>query len=97
MELAYRAARHGLLVGDEREALLTSVKRAASFAGAMRTNLIVMLDSLGVAGVLDITSTRSLFEDQAGLIHSTSAIRYPVFVSGRNYTGHRPRPLDRRF
>ena len=42
MELAYRAARHGLLIGDEREAVLASVKRAASFAGAMRSNLIVM-------------------------------------------------------
>jgi hypothetical protein len=40
-----------------------------------------------------VSSTGSLFEDRADLLHSTSAIRYPVFVKG-NYTGHRPRPLD---
>jgi hypothetical protein len=40
------------------------------------------------------TSTQSLFDDRDDLLHTTSAIRYPVFVGDRNYTGHEPRPLD---
>src|SRR5438874_2018247 len=39
MELAYSAARHGLRAGEGRKAVLASVKRAASFAGSMRSNL----------------------------------------------------------
>ena len=93
MGVAYRTARHGLLEGQEREAILASVKRAASFAGSMRTNLVTMLDALGLPEEIG-TPTTSLFGDRDDLLHSTSAIRYPVFVDGRNYTGHRPRPLD---
>jgi hypothetical protein len=36
-----------------------------------------MLDALGVADLLGITSIGSLFEDRTGLLHTTSAIRYP--------------------
>jgi hypothetical protein len=95
MKVAYRTARQGLLEGQGHDAILASVKRAASFAGSMRTNLVTMLDALGLHEELG-TSTSSLFGERDDLLHSTSAIRYPVFVDGRNYTGHRPRPLDTR-
>jgi hypothetical protein len=52
-----------------------------------------MLDALGLPKALGI-STLSLFDEKYDLLHTTSAIRYPVFVDGANYTGHRPRPLD---
>ena len=93
MEIAYRTARQGLLEGHEREAILSSVKRAARFAGSMRVNLVTMLDDLGLPATLGV-SMSSLFDERDDLLHSTSAIRYPVFVDGRNYTGHQPRPLD---
>jgi hypothetical protein len=93
MEVAYRTARQGLLEARAREAILVSVKRTASFAGSMRSNLVTMLDALGLPEVLG-TTTRSLFDEQRGLLHTTSAIRYPVFTAGKNYTGHHPRPLD---
>jgi hypothetical protein len=93
MEIGYRTARQGLLDGSEDDEILASAKRAVSFAGSMRTNLVTMLDALGLPEVLG-ASTRSLFDERSDLLHTTSAIRYPVFVDGANYTGHRPRPLD---
>jgi hypothetical protein len=93
MEVAYSTARQELLEGHDREEILATVKRAASFAGSMRTNLITMLDALGLPEVLG-TSTRSLFHVRDDLVHSTSAIRYPVFIDSGNYTGHGPSPLD---
>jgi len=38
-----------------------------------------------------------LFESAAALVHTGSAIRYPVFVNGRNYTGHSPGMLRNPF
>jgi hypothetical protein len=54
MEVAYRTARQGLLEGHEREAILASVERAARFAGSMRTNLVTMLDDLGLPEALGV-------------------------------------------
>jgi hypothetical protein len=58
MEIAYRTARQELLEGHAREAILASVKRAASFAGSMRTNLVTMLDDLGLPEVLGAQRVR---------------------------------------
>lgn len=68
------------------------IKRRAAFAGAMRANLVAMLDELGVQAMLGIASTSDLFSDHANLLHSTSALRYPVFKNGENYTGYSPEP-----
>ena len=65
-----------------------------AFKGPMRTNLINMLDKIGVADRLEITSTARLFDDASHLLHSTSALRYPVFNRGQNYTGSNP-PIHR--
>jgi hypothetical protein len=69
-------------------------KQRASFAGSMRKHLTAMLDGLGLPSLLGIASSESLFSEDRGLLHTSSAIRYPVFVQGRNYTGHSPRILD---
>ena len=90
MEIAYREFRQALLEGETPSGAMRRVKQQASFAGSMRVNLLSMLDRLGVPSKLGITSTRALYEDRADLVHSTSALRYPVFVDGKNYTGHRP-------
>lgn len=73
---------------------LEAVKREASFAGSMRNNMVSMLDALDVQGALGIASASELFGPSAYLAHTTSAVRYPVFASGRNYTGHGP-AIDR--
>ncbi|BBE74929.1 hypothetical protein OHA_3_00017 (plasmid) [Pleomorphomonas sp. SM30] len=53
----------------------------------MRTNLVSMLDSIGIADVLGVRTTRALWTDQSNLAHFTSALRYPVFLNGENYSG----------
>jgi hypothetical protein len=52
-----------------------------------------MLDGIGLAAALGIDTTASLFGDNSHLLHSTSAVRYPAFYAGRNYTGHTPKML----
>jgi hypothetical protein len=53
----------------------------------MRSTLITMLDGIGLQDRLGIGSTGSLFDVDAALLHSTSALLYPVFHRGRNYGG----------
>jgi hypothetical protein len=94
MEIAYRNARQDLLDGLATSEVCRRAKKQASFAGSMRKNITAMLDDLGLPSLLGIPSSASLFSEHRGLLHTSSAIRYPVFVHGRNYTGHSPRMLD---
>lgn len=91
MEIAIREARQGLVRQLPPESILERAKFAASFAGAMRTNLITMLDELDLNKIMGIDSTETLFNMQKHLLHPTSVLRYPVFVSGENYAGHMPK------
>lgn len=90
MRLAYEAARDGLKQGLAHKEILDRVGQTASFAGQMRTNLNRMLDDLGLPGLLGIDHSEQLFADRADLLHSTSALRNPVFVRANNYTGSAP-------
>ncbi len=96
MLLAFDAARQALVRGMSAEAVLEAAKRAASFAGSMRSNLAGMLDGIGLHTALGLTSTARLFEDDGWpLLHPTSAVRYPVFKrdrhgSPKNYSGTAP-------
>jgi hypothetical protein len=62
----------------------------------MRRDLARWLDEVGVAAVLGLRSCSELFGDfYRSLLHTTSAVRYPVFVrsrdgSLRNYSGSSP-------
>ena len=53
----------------------------------MRTNLVGMLDRIGIADRLGLATSAELFEDAANQLHSTSALRYPVLIDGENYHG----------
>jgi hypothetical protein len=77
------------LVGDE---VLRRACDVGSFAGSMRTNLVTMLDGLALPELLGITSVEQLFGQRSDLLHSTSALIYPVFIRGKNYSGS-PEPL----
>lgn len=90
MELALRVARRQLLRGSDEVQACREAKLAASFAGTMRLNLTRMLDDLGLPGFLGCRS-EDLFAEASHLLHSTSAVCFPVFVDGRNYTGSAPR------
>lgn len=94
MEIAIREARDCLIAGGDVADIDRRAKIAASFAGTMRANLVRMLDRIGIPALLGIGGSEALFGEKRELIHTTSAIRYPVFVDGRNYTGHGPAILQ---
>jgi len=73
------------------EQMLEKAKKAASFSGTMRKNLIDMLDQCGIPQILHAESSASLFEEHRHVIHTTSVIKYPVFFKNKNYTGHQPK------
>ncbi|WP_027873413.1 hypothetical protein [Spongiibacter marinus] len=80
---AQKALREGATVAQA----AYRAKHSASFAGPMRRNLVSLLDSIDVHGLLGIESTEQLFTDRTDLVHYTSALRYPVFKNGKNYSG----------
>jgi hypothetical protein len=79
--------RRQLLMGNSHEEALMSAKTFASFWGPMRANLIALLDYVGVADLVGCSSS-STFWAAGGAAHFTSALRYPVFVAGKNYAGN---------
>jgi hypothetical protein len=90
-QIAMSAAKRCISNGRTYAESLSEAEMQCAFAGSMRSNMCRMLDELGVATGLRIRSTAALFEEEhRSLCKSTSAIRYPVFVRGENFTGHSP-------
>lgn len=87
MRNAFREARRLLLSGQSPDVALEGAKVFASFSGPMRVNLVELLDFVGVPQLIGIPTTASLWNGNAGIVHFTSALRYPVFVDGENYSG----------
>ena len=79
-------ARRQLLAGADHATVLEKAKVFASFSGAMRTNLIAMLDRIGLHRWAGLGSIAELWTSRSDLAHFTSALRYPVFVNGKNYS-----------
>ena len=86
-EKALFVFRSALSEGVAMEQALRRAKLAASFGGAMRTNLVNMLDHIGLNDHLHVQSCEQLFTTECEQVHFTSALRYPVFVCGKNYNG----------
>lgn len=84
---ALNEARRQLQAGASVDEARRKAKEAASFSGPMRKNLISMLDHIGIPELLGINSCARLFDTHTHLVHYTSALRYPVFVKGENYSG----------
>jgi hypothetical protein len=61
--------------------------RGAAFSG-MRDQIVEWLDDLGIQERLGIPSCSSLFKEESELLAVTSAVRYAVFVHGKNYNGY---------
>jgi hypothetical protein len=78
-------------IGRYGKVLAVICQEHGSFAGPMPTNLICMLDGIGLAGALEIDKCRSLFEERSDLVATTSAICHPIFVDGENYGGSSPK------
>lgn len=85
---AFEAARGALRSGCSLREALRIAKLTGSFSGGvMRNNLVSMLDHIGVARLFGVQSTSALFRAESEFVHFTSALRYPVFVGGKNYNG----------
>ncbi len=87
---AYQTAKNGLEMHHTDEEICFQCKIESRFAGAMRKNLIAMLDELGLQKHLKLTSSADLFHSGNDLLHTTSLIKYPCFYKGKNYSGHVP-------
>jgi hypothetical protein len=90
MELAYNYVLHHMDKEDE-EQVQCHAKYYASFGGAMRKNLIEMLDGIELHKHLGIDSCEQLFNVESSLLHTSSVLRYPVFINGENYGGSQPK------
>lgn len=86
MEAALLAANRALASGATHAEALARAKVHASFVGPMRLNLVKMMDAVGINGWLGIETTASLWGKDSDRAHFTSAIRYPTFVNGENYS-----------
>lgn len=93
-EIAYRTAKHMLDKGRDIDSVYKKCKYEARFAGSMRTNLIQMLDELDMGEVWKLDTCKKIFDEECALLHTTSLIRYPVFVNGKNYSGSSPKILE---
>jgi hypothetical protein len=94
MERAFWAAKKGQADGLNGERLFSYINSTGSFSGPMRTNLVEMLDGIGISRCLGIGSCSDLFSESNHLVHFTSAISAPIFKGGKNYAGVNPRLLE---
>jgi hypothetical protein len=91
---ALQAAQSCLRRGSSNEEALCRAATTGSFSGPMRRNLVAMLDGIGLADAVGVDTTARLFDADHRLAAFCSAIDYPVFAMGRNYSGASP-PLER--
>jgi hypothetical protein len=88
---AIRTAHRQLVAGElDDEEVLRCAKYTGAFSGAIRPNLVALLDHVGLQRWLGIASCATLFGEHAHLMHVTAALRHPVFKDGVNYNGAAP-------
>lgn len=84
---ALRECRRQLQAGASADAALKAAKQTGAFSGAMRPNLIALMDAIGLNRWLGLGSCETLFGLSSDRVHTTSVLRNPVFVNGENYNG----------
>jgi hypothetical protein len=84
---ALKEAQHQIKKGSDDETVLHAAKLTGAFSGAMRPNLVAMLDHCKINDWLGIVSCDDLFKSKNYLIHTTSVLRFPVFIGNENYNG----------
>lgn len=77
--------------------LQMKTKKHASFSGPIRQSLIQMLDKIKLNDYLNIKSCQELFGCKNYLIHTTSILKYPVFINKETYNGSKPSILNNKF
>jgi hypothetical protein len=97
---ALTEAQKQIKAGANYEETLIAAKKTGAFSGAMRPNLVAMLDYLKLNDWLGIKTCDELFGSASHLVQTTSALRFPVFVGNENYSGSpsmETHPLLRKF
>ena len=97
MSTAIKTARFCIEEGKSLDEIKYLCKAAGRFSGSLRKNMIGMLDEIELNKSIGIKSCAELFEDKDNLLHTISLIPYPVFVKGKNYTGHTPKLIKSEF
>lgn len=87
---AVREARRQLLLDAPMTEALRAAKYTGAFSGAIRPNLVALLDHVGLQRWLGIASCATLWSADAALMHVTAVLRHAIFVDGRNYNGASP-------
>ena len=90
---AVREARCRLAQHAPEDEVLRAAKYTGAFSGAIRPNLVALLDHVGLQRWLGIDSCATLFGAHAHLMHVTAVLRHPVFVDEKNYNGASPNML----
>lgn len=81
------AAMRALERGADLETTLRDAKATGAFSGPIRRNLLRMLEAIGLTRLLGFENMTDVLCNDGGLVHLTSALRYPVFHDGKNYSG----------
>ena len=84
---ALAEARCAMTEGASVEEILRRAKQKGAFSGAMRPNLIALLDQIGLNRWLQVNSCEELFGSSGHLLQTSSVLQFPVFVGGENYNG----------
>ena len=84
---ALRELRRQLDSGASETMALRAAKLTGAFSGAMRPNLVALMDAIGLHGWLGINSCADLFGLSSDLVQTASVLRNPVFLKGENYNG----------
>lgn len=67
--------------------VLQAAKRVGAFSGRMRSNLVAMLDEVGLPRCAGVSSSDDLFEGTSTFLQTASVVPYPAFWKGENYRG----------
>jgi hypothetical protein len=92
MRTALAMARQQLASGASDDCALRAAKQVGAFSGPMRTNLISLLDRVGLGSALGLSSCSDLFGSAQSKLQTTSVLPFPVFLRGEDYRGT-PDPL----
>lgn len=84
---ALTEAKTAMLGGASEEEVLRRAKATGAFSGAMRPNLVALLNCIGLHKWLGVASCGELFGSSGHLVQTASVLQFPVFVGGENYNG----------
>lgn len=84
---ALSEAKRAIHDGASDTEVLRRAKATGAFSGAMRPNLVALLDAVGVQKWLGLSTCGHLFGSASALLQTASVLQFPVFVDNENYNG----------